>query len=119
MSSADFSTVMLEKAGIVVPPGTAYGPHGEGFVRIALSVDKARLAEAFDRMAKDQSLTTWLNPQSKYFPEKAQNVGTSFINADKEKHYAAKSIQILPGNPTATAIHQIPHLGPGESRQAS
>ena len=52
MSSADFSTVMLEKAGIVVPPGTAYGPHGEGFVRIALSVDKARLAEAFDRMAK-------------------------------------------------------------------
>jgi hypothetical protein len=25
----------------------------------------------------------------------------------KEKHYAAKSIQILPGNPTATAIHQI------------
>lgn len=25
----------------------------------------------------------------------------------KEKHYSAKSIQILPGNPTATAIHQI------------
>lgn len=25
----------------------------------------------------------------------------------KEKQYAAKSIQILPGNPTATAIHQI------------
>ena len=25
----------------------------------------------------------------------------------KEKQYSAKSIQILPGNPTATAIHQI------------
>ena len=25
----------------------------------------------------------------------------------KEKNYSAKSIQILPGNPTATAIHQI------------
>lgn len=52
MSSADFAGLMLDKAGIVVPPGTAYGPHGEGFVRMSLCVDKKRLAEAFDRMAQ-------------------------------------------------------------------
>lgn len=52
MTSADFATLMLDKAGIVVPPGTAYGPHGEGFIRMSLCLDKARMAEAFDRMAK-------------------------------------------------------------------
>lgn len=52
MSAADFAGIMLDKAGIVVPPGTAYGPNGEGFVRMSLCVEKTRLAEAFDRMAK-------------------------------------------------------------------
>lgn len=52
MTSADFATLMLDKAGIVVPPGTAYGPQGEGFIRMSLCLDKARMAEAFDRMAK-------------------------------------------------------------------
>jgi LL-diaminopimelate aminotransferase len=53
MTSADFSTVMLDKAGIVVPPGTAYGPTGEGFFRLSLCTTKERMAEAFDRMAKN------------------------------------------------------------------
>lgn len=52
MSAADFSTLMLEAAGIVVPPGTAYGACGEGFFRMSLCTDKARLAEAFGRMEK-------------------------------------------------------------------
>ncbi|MBK9202573.1 MAG: LL-diaminopimelate aminotransferase [Candidatus Obscuribacter sp.] len=52
MTSADFATLMLDKAGIVVPPGTAYGLHGEGFIRMSLCLDKARMAEVFDRMAK-------------------------------------------------------------------
>jgi LL-diaminopimelate aminotransferase len=52
MSAADFSTLMLEEAGIVVPPGTAYGACGEGFFRMSLCTDKARLAEAFARMEK-------------------------------------------------------------------
>jgi LL-diaminopimelate aminotransferase len=52
MSSQDFSNHMLNVAGIVVPPGDAYGPGGEGFFRISLCVDKDRLTEAFDRMAK-------------------------------------------------------------------
>lgn len=53
MTSAEFSTVMLDEAGIVVPPGTAYGPVcGEGFFRMSLCTDKVRLQEAFDRMHK-------------------------------------------------------------------
>lgn len=52
MGSEEFSTLMLNTAGIVVPPGNAYGPGGEGFFRISLCVNKERLQEAFDRMAK-------------------------------------------------------------------
>lgn len=52
MSSVDFVSVMLEKANIVVPPGTGYGPNGEGFFRIALTVGEERLKEALERMKK-------------------------------------------------------------------
>lgn len=52
MSAADFSTLMLEEAGIVVPPGTAYGACGEGYFRLTLCTGKERLEEAFARMEK-------------------------------------------------------------------
>lgn len=52
LTAGEFSTLMLEEAGIVVPPGTAYGACGEGFFRMSLCTDKARLAEAFERMEK-------------------------------------------------------------------
>jgi LL-diaminopimelate aminotransferase len=53
MSSIDFATLMLEKAGIVVPAGVGYGDNGEGFFRIALTVSNNRLEEALDRMTKN------------------------------------------------------------------
>ncbi len=49
-TSGGFSQVCLDKAGVVVTPGVAYGPHGEGFVRVALTVDEKRLKEAVDRL---------------------------------------------------------------------
>jgi LL-diaminopimelate aminotransferase len=52
MTSAEFSGQMLDVAGIVVPPGTAYGNVGEGFFRMSLCTNKERLKEAFDRMEK-------------------------------------------------------------------
>lgn len=52
LSSAEFCNVMLETAGITVPPGTAYGPGGEGYFRMSLCATKERLQEAFDRMKK-------------------------------------------------------------------
>lgn len=52
MTSEEFSSEMLNKAGIVVPPGNAYGPSGEGYFRLSLCVGVERLSEAFDRMVK-------------------------------------------------------------------
>ncbi len=50
MTSVDFVSLMLEKAGIVVPPGNGYGSVGEGYFRVALTVPEARLTEALARM---------------------------------------------------------------------
>jgi LL-diaminopimelate aminotransferase len=49
-SSAWFAEEVLERAGVVVSPGTSYGPSGEGFFRISLTIDDERLAEAVERM---------------------------------------------------------------------
>jgi len=49
-SSAEFATHVLEKAGVVVSPGNAYGPSGEGYIRISLSVKDNRLKEALERI---------------------------------------------------------------------
>lgn len=49
-TSEEFATVMLEKAGIVVPPGNGYGKYGEGYFRIALTKDVATLEKALQRM---------------------------------------------------------------------
>ncbi len=52
MTSLDFTTALFEKAAIVVAAGTAYGPHGEGYIRISLTVPDHRLKEAMERIKK-------------------------------------------------------------------
>ncbi|MBE0446709.1 MAG: LL-diaminopimelate aminotransferase [Actinobacteria bacterium] len=49
-TSASFATYVLDKAGVIVSPGNAYGPSGEGYIRICLSVKDDRLVEALDRI---------------------------------------------------------------------
>src|SRR5215218_11240309 len=49
-TSASYCELVLEEAGVVVSPGAAYGPNGEGFFRISLTVDDDRLAEAVERL---------------------------------------------------------------------
>jgi LL-diaminopimelate aminotransferase len=49
-SSAEFVSLLLEKCGIIVPPGNGYGAAGEGFFRIALTVADQRMHEAIQRM---------------------------------------------------------------------
>jgi len=51
-TSASFAEMILEQAGVIVTPGSGYGKYGEGYFRIALTVDKARMEEAFDRIEK-------------------------------------------------------------------
>ncbi len=50
-NSAGFAAKLLKEAGIVVTPGNGFGEPGEGFFRIALTVDKDRLKEALERIA--------------------------------------------------------------------
>jgi LL-diaminopimelate aminotransferase len=49
-TSASFCELVLEESGVVVSPGGAYGPNGEGYFRISLTVPDERLAEAVERM---------------------------------------------------------------------
>lgn len=51
-TSASFANQMLEEAGVIVTPGSAFGPSGEGYFRIALSVTTERLEEVIRRMKK-------------------------------------------------------------------
>jgi LL-diaminopimelate aminotransferase len=49
-TSASYCELVLEESGVVVSPGGAYGPNGEGFFRISLTVPDERLAEAMERL---------------------------------------------------------------------
>lgn len=49
-TSQSFATLVLEKAGVVLSPGNAYGPSGEGYIRISLTVKDDRLEEALARI---------------------------------------------------------------------
>ena len=49
-NSAEFTSHLLSKGGIVVTPGNGFGEAGEGYVRMALTVDKVRMKEAVERI---------------------------------------------------------------------
>jgi LL-diaminopimelate aminotransferase len=50
--SIKFARLLLDKADIVVTPGLGFGPSGEGYVRMALTVPEERLKEAAARIKK-------------------------------------------------------------------
>jgi LL-diaminopimelate aminotransferase len=49
-SSAAYCEHVLERTGVVISPGGAYGPNGEGFFRISLTTPDERLLEAVERL---------------------------------------------------------------------
>ncbi len=49
-TSAEYANLVLDKAGVIVPPGSAYGPDGEGYIRISLATPDDRLAQALERI---------------------------------------------------------------------
>jgi LL-diaminopimelate aminotransferase len=49
-TSASYCELVLEESGVVLSPGGAYGPNGEGFFRISLTVPDERLSEAVERL---------------------------------------------------------------------
>lgn len=52
LSSTEVADKILKEAHILVLPGNAFGPNGEGYIRIAVTVGLDQINEAFDRIAK-------------------------------------------------------------------
>ncbi len=50
LTSVQFATRLLDEAGVVVTPGVGYGPSGEGYVRLSLTIPDERLEEGVRRM---------------------------------------------------------------------
>lgn len=46
LGSLEFSTLLVEKAELAVAPGSGFGEHGDGFVRIALVENEQRIRQA-------------------------------------------------------------------------
>ncbi len=57
MTSVQFATRLLDEAGVVVTPGIGYGPSGEGYVRLSLTIADEQLEEGVRRMGK--LATSW------------------------------------------------------------
>ena len=49
-TSVEFATRLLEEAAVVVTPGIGYGPSGEGYVRLSLTIPDERLEEGVRRL---------------------------------------------------------------------
>ena len=52
MSSEELADYILEKAGVLVVPGTAFGEGGEKCIRMSFAADETSLGEAVRRLAK-------------------------------------------------------------------
>lgn len=53
-TSIDFCYLLMERAGVVVTPGSAFGKKGEGYVRIALVQSEVRLREVVVRLKNSE-----------------------------------------------------------------
>ncbi len=51
-SSTEFTTLILNKAGVLTTPGNGFGAPGEGYVRFALTVSAERTQEAVQRIGQ-------------------------------------------------------------------
>lgn len=49
-TSESFSEYVLEKAAVMLTPGNGYGPNGEGYFRISLTIAEERVIEAAHRL---------------------------------------------------------------------
>ncbi len=55
-SSSTFCETLMEKAGVIGTPGTAFGPMGEGYIRFALVLPEDELAEIADIIGQSNIL---------------------------------------------------------------
>lgn len=50
--SIRFSRLLLDKADVIVTPGIGFGPSGEGYIRIALTVSREKIEEAVEKIKR-------------------------------------------------------------------
>ena len=50
-TSLEFASRLLDDIGVVVTPGIGYGPHGEGYVRLSLTISDEQMEEGLRRLA--------------------------------------------------------------------
>jgi len=63
-TSIEFANDLLDQVGVVVTPGTGYGPHGEGYIRLSLTVPDAALVKGLSR------LNGWKDQKNRFKPKK-------------------------------------------------
>ncbi len=51
-SSAEFAQKLLDEADVVVTPGNGYGPGGEGYIRLSLTIPDDQIDEGLRRLTK-------------------------------------------------------------------
>ncbi len=51
-TSVGFATELLEEVGVVVTPGTGYGPSGEGYVRLSLTIQDTDLEKGLSLLSE-------------------------------------------------------------------
>jgi len=50
-TSMEFADDLLEQSGVVVTPGIGYGPNGEGYIRLSLTISEADLEKGLHKLA--------------------------------------------------------------------
>ena len=50
MTSAQFAERLLDEAAVIVTPGNGYGPHGEGYIRLCVTLPDDRIEEGLKRL---------------------------------------------------------------------
>ncbi|RLT26078.1 MAG: aminotransferase class I/II-fold pyridoxal phosphate-dependent enzyme, partial [Chloroflexi bacterium] len=50
-SSADYAARLVDATGVVVTPGVSYGPAGEGYIRLSMTIPDDRVEEGLRRLS--------------------------------------------------------------------
>ena len=62
-TSMEFAEELLEQANVLVIPGTGYGPSGEGYVRLSLTITDAALVKGLSK------LNSWQDNRNRFKPK--------------------------------------------------
>jgi aspartate aminotransferase len=56
LKSSELANLLLDEGGVATLPGTAFGPEGEGYLRLCFSTSEENIVEALSRIRRIASL---------------------------------------------------------------